>query len=269
MRIEDLDRARDQGSAHAQLEQLASLGIDWDGEVMWQTERIPVYEAHLVTLEERGLLYECFCSRKEILEAPTAPHHPPGAYPGTCRDLDADARDRARQAIAPRRPALRLRLPNDEREVGFVDRVRGHVTAFVDDFVVMRGDGAFAYNLVSVIDDGAQGVDQVVRGDDLLLSTPRQITVQRLLNIETPEYIHVPLVLGPEGKRLAKRDGAVTLPQLLTAGYSAEAVLSMLGASLGLNGPEEPVTVGQMCERFDPLALSREPWTWQPQSRAE
>ncbi len=161
-----------------------------------------------------------------------------------------------------RRAALRLRT--DGRMVTVVDRLRGPVTAQVDDLVLRRGDGVPAYNLAVVVDDAAQGITEVVRGDDLLLSTPRQAYLADLLGLEPPGYAHVPLVLGPDGRRLAKRDGAVTLAERRELGESAEKVRAGLAASLGLADPAEIVTMPTLVDRFDPDRLPTEPWIWQP-----
>ncbi|WP_446428994.1 tRNA glutamyl-Q(34) synthetase GluQRS [Leucobacter sp. 1207-22] len=268
MRIEDLDRARDAGSGEQQLADLASLGIEWDGPAVLQTDRGEDHAAAIAKLDDLGLLYECTCSRKDILAAPSAPHAPPGAYPGTCRDRTDAEREAARAAIAPRLPALRLRAPAGMNSLKFVDVTLGDVVGDIDDFVLRRGDGTVAYNLAVVVDDAAMGVDQVVRGSDLAPSTPRQILLQQLLKLPTPpdvEYAHVPLVLGPSGQRLAKRDGAVTLPQLRAQGVTDAAVLRVLAESLGLIGrthEKEQITTDLLLERFDPRTLPRDPWTW-------
>lgn len=265
MRIEDLDRARDAGAGQAQLDDLEALGIDWDGDVVIQSERGADHEAAIVQLTAAGLTYECTCARKDILAAPRAPHAAPGAYPGTCRDRSDDERAAARAAIAPRLPALRLRAPSNLTSLSFTDAVLGTVTGDIDDFVLRRGDGTVAYNLAVVVDDAAMGIDQIVRGDDLASSTPRQMLLQQLLGLPTPPeigYAHVPLVLGPTGARLAKRDGAVTLRELLSAGVSPADVLSELAASLDLATPGERVTIQQLLTRFDPAALPRTPWVW-------
>lgn len=263
MRIEDLDRARDAGAGESQLESLAQLGIDWDGEPVLQTDRSADHEAAISQLAAAGLVYECTCTRRDILAAPSAPHAPPGAYPGTCRDRSDAQRRQAREAISPRLPALRLRAPEGLHSLAFDDVLLGTFTGDIDDFVLRRGDGTVAYNLAVVVDDASMGIDQIVRGDDLAPSTPRQILLQRLLALLTPpgvEYAHVPLVLGPTGQRLAKRDGAVTLPELLAQGVTAGEVLARLATSLGLAREGERVTAGQLIDRFDPAALPREPW---------
>ena len=267
IRIEDLDRDRDAGAAAGQLEDLARLGIDWDGDVVVQSEREEAHAAAISELARRGLVYECTCSRKDILAAPSAPHAPPGAYPGTCRKRDAAERRAARALIAPREPALRLRVPEGTVAPEFHDLVRGPTHGDIDDFVLRRGDGTVAYNLAVVVDDAEMGIDQVIRGDDLAPSTPRQILLQRLLGLPEPEYGHVPLVLGPTGKRLAKRDGAVTLAQLAADGIDASEVLGMLARSLGLASYGERPSATEVLSRFDPELLPREPWNWQPGTR--
>jgi glutamyl-tRNA synthetase len=192
MRMEDLDTARVRpGAEERQLADLAAIGIDWDSPVVRQSERLELYAGALERLDT----YPCFCTRAEIREAPSAPHGPVGAYPGTCRDLTAT--ERAEREAGRRPPALRVRAGGE-----------------VDDFVVRRGDGAFAYNLAVVVDDADMGVDQVVRGADLADSTPRQEWLARALGLASPEYVHVSVVLGPDGARLAKRHGAVTLREL-------------------------------------------------------
>lgn len=260
MRIEDTDRGRDAGAAEQQLGELASIGVDWDGAPVFQTARRAVHDAAIEQLANQGLVYECTCTRREILEAPSAPHAAPGTYPGICRDRSDEERASARAAIAPRLPALRLRA--DVRELTFEDVLLGTVSASIDDFVLRRGDGAIAYNLAVVVDDADMGVDQVVRGDDLASSTPRQMLLQSLLGLPTPEYAHVAMVLGPTGARLAKRDGAVTLEDLAAQGVSAEEVRGQLAVSLGLAKQGESLTLPEMLSRFNPEHLPRDPWIW-------
>ncbi|QIM16445.1 tRNA glutamyl-Q(34) synthetase GluQRS [Leucobacter insecticola] len=265
MRVEDLDRARDSGGANRQLADLRGLGIEWDGEVVFQTDRGKLYTAAIERLSARGLVYECTCTRRDILAAPTAPHAPPGAYPGTCRNRSEGERAVARAAIAPRLPALRLRAPlGDEVLTEFPDLMLGTGRGDIDDFVLRRGDNTVAYNLAVVVDDAEMGIDQVVRGDDLAPSTPRQILLQQLLGLPTPEYAHVPLVLGPDSARLAKRDGAVTLAQLRDHGVSDTEVRGELAASLGLAFEGERPSMDTLLARFDPAKLPREPWIWHP-----
>ena len=254
MRIEDLDSSRVRpGLAEQQLADLAAIGLDWDGEVMRQSERISTYERAVEELEESGLVYPCFCTRAEIRAAASAPHGPAseGAYPGTCRHLDAEAR--ARLAAGGRRPALRMRAGG---RVEFDDAVHGHVHAEIDDFVLRRNDGVYAYNLAVVVDDAAQGVGEVVRGDDLLSSTGRQLHVAAVLGLEAPTYAHVPLVLGPDGTRLAKRHGSVTLGDM-----SPGEAMEWMSRSLG-SAPTR--RAGDLLASFDPGALPSGPSIYRP-----
>lgn len=246
MRVEDLDRVR-AGSEEQQLADLRALGIDWDGPTVRQSERRDVVDAAIATLESAGLTYPCFCTRREVQEAASAPHLPPGAYPGTCRDLTAD--DRTARA-AERPAALRLRSATPTWTVH--DELHGDVEGAVDDFVLRRNDGVPAYNLAVVVDDAAQDVDQVVRGDDLLTSAPRQAYLATLLGHAQPTYAHVPLAVNTQGVRLAKRDGAVTLREL-----GRDQAWAMITASLGLSGD----TPSDLLASFDPASLPRQPWT--------
>ncbi|WP_138444798.1 tRNA glutamyl-Q(34) synthetase GluQRS [Sinomonas susongensis] len=253
VRVEDLDRAR-AGAEVVQLRDLATIGIDWDEPVVRQSERTELYEDALRALAAAGLTYECYCTRREIQEAPSAPHAPQGAYPGTCRNLTEAERERRR---AERPAAIRLRAGVSEWPV--TDVLHGAYTGLVDDFVLRRNDGVVAYNLAVVVDDAVQGVDQVVRGDDLLPSTPRQAYLAGLMGYGVPEYAHVPLVLNRAGRRLAKRDGAVTLPALAAEGIPAERATASLLASLGL-----PPTLPDALAAFSPAALPRDPWVIDP-----
>ncbi|WP_305093541.1 tRNA glutamyl-Q(34) synthetase GluQRS [Prescottella sp. R16] len=255
VRVEDLDRVRP-GAQQRQLDDLAAIGLDWDGDVVHQSARLPLYDAAITRLHRAGLTYECFCTRKEILEAAAAPHAPAGAYPGTCRNLTPEERDERRAGGRP--PAIRLRAGTDTFTVH--DELHGHYTGTVDDLVLRRGDGIPAYNLAVVVDDAAQGIDQVVRGDDLLSSAPRQAYLAGLLDLPAPTYAHVPLALNSDGKRLAKRDGAVTLADQQALGRTPADVLSVLASSLGLAAEGETVTVEQLLDRWDPRTLPREPW---------
>jgi glutamyl-tRNA synthetase len=252
LRVEDLDRAR-AGAEAEQLRDLAAIGVTWDGAVVRQTDRGDVYAEAISRLAAADLTYECFCTRREIQEAASAPHAPQGAYPGTCRDLDRAELEFKRST----RPAA-LRLRSAVTEFAVRDVLHGGFTGVVDDFVLRRNDGVAAYNLAVVVDDAAQGIDQVVRGDDLLPSTPRQAYLASLLGLQVPEYAHVPLVVNSDGVRLAKRDGAVTLADLALKGQSAAGVRELLLASVGLPAG----TLEQALAVFDPAALPREPWVW-------
>ena len=213
-----------------QLADLAAIGVESDMPVIWQSDRFDIYKSIINELTERGLTYECFCSRREIREAAAAPHGPlpDGAYPGTCADLTpAERSERAKE-----RPAA-IRLRTDRSVVAIHDTLHGEFSAQVDDVVLLRNDGTPAYNLAVVVDDALQGVTQICRGDDLLSSTPRQVYLQRLLGYPTPEYLHVPLVLGNDGERLSKRNGALSLRDLNEQGRPAESVRDLLLTSIG------------------------------------
>ena len=245
VRMEDLDAGRVKpGSADEQLADLAALGIDWDGEVAFQSARLGLYSAALDELRSERLLYECYCTRAEIRAAASAPHGPlpEGAYPGTCLRLSAT--ELAAKRASGRPPALRVRA--DAAVVAFEDRLMGRYEGVVDDFVVRRNDGAPAYNLAVVVDDAAQAVGEVVRGADLLDSTPRQLWLARALGLAEPGFAHVPLVLGADGARLAKRHGAVTLRDL-----RASDALAWMAASLGLEGR----SARELLDGFDPARL--------------
>ena len=259
VRMEDLDSGAVREEHYAsQLEDLAALGLDWDGEVVRQSERRDLYEDALAELEAAGLTYPCWCSRKDIREAASAPHADfagPG-YPGTCRALDAAGR--ARRAAGGRPAAIRLRAGHAHVEVE--DRLVGLVVGDVEDLVLRRNDGTPAYNLAVVVDDDAQGIEEVVRADDLLPVTPSQVHLARLLGRRVPAYAHVPLVLAPDGNRLAKRHGAVTLEDRAARGETPADVLAALARSLGLAVAGEAVTPASLLGRFDARELPRNPW---------
>jgi glutamyl-tRNA synthetase len=249
VRMEDLDTGRVRGRFYdEQLHDLAAIGLDWDGPVVRQSERIALYEEALAALQRDDLVYPCWCTRAEIREAASAPHGdvPEGAYPGTC--LRLTAAQRAEREAARRPPALRLRA--DAARVAFDDRLAGRFEGVVDDFVVRRNDGAFAYNLAVVVDDAEQGVREVVRGADLLDSTPRQLWLGGRLRVPTPRHAHAPLMLGPDGARLAKRHGAVTLADRAAEGQGPDDVRDELAASLGLCAHGEHLTPAELVERF-------------------
>ena len=252
IRIEDLDSGRCRpGSAEQQLGDLAAIGLEWDGPVVAQSERTERYAAAIEKLQGDGLVYECWCTRAEIREAASAPHGSPVAYPGTCLTLSASKlADRRR---SDRRPALRVRA--DSATIEFSDRVHGFQVGEVDDFVVARQDGAFAYNLAVVVDDAAQSIDEVVRGDDLLDSTAAQCWLQEQLGLARPSYAHVPLLRDDAGKRMSKRDSSVTLAGQVAAGHSTESVRAELAASLGLCAPSEELTADELLSRFSSILV--------------
>jgi glutamyl-tRNA synthetase len=253
VRMEDLDPGRVRmDAAREQLEDLAAIGLDWDGDVVWQSGRSELYEAAIRRLRDEDRVYECFCTRAEIRAASSAPHGPlpEGHYPGTCLRLTDGERRRKRAGGRP--PALRLRAASER--VQFSDRLLGRYEMAVDDFVVRRNDGAAAYNLAVMVDDAAQGIGEVVRGADLLDSTPRQVLLTRLLGLPEPSWAHVPLVLGRDGARLAKRHGSVTLREV-----DARTAVRWMARSLGF---ERASTAAEMLGAFDPARLPREPTTF-------
>jgi glutamyl-tRNA synthetase len=252
MRVEDLDYRSSTDVAARQLADLAAIGVTWDEPAEYQSGHRARYDAVIERLATDGLVYECYCTRRDIAAAPRAPHAPQGAYPGTCRDL-TDAQRAARRTETGRPPALRLRT--DATTCTVTDVLHGDYTGVVDDFVVRRGDGVPAYNLAVVVDDAAAGIDQVVRGDDLLTSSPRQAYLAGLLGHRAPVYAHVPLVLNADGARLAKRDGAVTLAEI-----GVPAALRQIADSLGYTAAD----AGGMLAEFDPARLPTEPWIYLP-----
>ncbi len=289
IRMEDLDQGRvRQPFVARQLADLQALGLDWDGEVTQQSDHLDRYRDAIDQLVRAGVTYPCYCTRREIAEAAAAPHgeQAEGTYPGLCRDLTAT--ERAHREEQGRPPALRIR--GEQTTVTFHDRICGPQRGIVDDVVILRNDGTPAYNLAVIVDDVAQGIGEVVRGDDLLASTPRQLHLAHLLGLAAPTYAHVPLALGPTGARLAKRDGAVTLADLAAQGQDAGTVLGRLLASIGLLTPDPgvadtpdtpdgpgapdspdvpggpvapavmPAELGDLVARFRLGDLPREPW---------
>ena len=209
LRMEDLDPPREMPGAQAAiLESLERYGFEWDGEMQRQSDRHAAYQEAIERLLQAGLAYPCTCSRKQLEPFP-------GPYPGLCREAGNGLEN----------AAIRLRVP--DREYRFTDRVQGeyaqHLGRDVGDFVIRRRDGLFAYQLAVVLDDAWQGVTDVVRGADLLDSTPRQLYLQELLGLPQPRYLHVPLIIQPDGHKLGKSyrspplDARVAAPQLLRA----------------------------------------------------
>ena len=250
LRIEDLDTARCPRRYGEQMcRDIQWLGLDWDeGPVIGgpsgpyeQSRRTALYQAALERLEAQGLVYPCFCTRAE-LHAASAPHREDGqvVYPGTCRGLTAEqAAERARRT--GRAPALRLRVP--EEEITFIDGHMGEYGEWLPedcgDFLLRRSDGMFAYQLAVVVDDAAMGVTEVVRGADLLASTPRQLLLYRLLGLEAPAFYHFPLLLGSDGQRLSKRNADAGL-DTLGERYTASEILGKLAYLAGFNPSAEP-----------------------------
>ena len=236
VRMEDLDRPRAvKGAEERILEDLRWLGLDWDGEVVRQSERVGLYEAALARLDT----FRCWCSRAELVAS--APHGEEGPrYPGTCRE----------RREGPKKPSLRLRVADEE--VRWQDRLHGeqcdNPSHQVGDFVVRRADGIFAYQLAVVVDDIAQGVTEVVRGDDLMTSTARQLLLYRALGAPPPRWAHVPLLLGPDGQRLSKRHGSIAVRE---SGLSPAALVGKLEATLGLSGEGQEVMPRDLIAELD------------------
>ena len=259
VRMEDLDTPRlVRGSAEEILDALEKYGLTWDGRVERQSERTDMYDYGLERLRATGLAYDCGCSRAEVARAASAPlleSPDEGAspvYPGTCRGG-------LRAGKAPR--AVRFRVAPGT--VSFEDTVLGRIeeepSRVVGDFVLKRADGPYAYQLAVVVDDGAQGITQVVRGADLVSSTPRQILLQQALGLPRPLYAHLPLLLGPDGRKLGKRDGALPLDTLDEARVrsSLRTVLSLLGQAPVEGSPVE--ILAEAVRSFDPRRIPREP----------
>ena len=259
LRIEDLDRFNSKPEHEArQIADLASLGMMFSSNLIRQSERFDHYRGIVDNLRDQGLVYPCYCTRREILESTQAPHGPTieGAYAGTCRNLSASDRSEREQSGRP--PAWRLRTNSETYVVD--DLVAGPTTTTIDDMVLLRNDGVPAYNLAVVVDDAEQGVTQVVRGDDLLIGTGRHIHLQQLLGYPSPQYVHVPLVVGPDGERLAKRHGAVTLEDLGQGGIGTQEVLGELARSIG-SQVVQPESVNDLLDDFNLDRLPRSPWT--------
>ena len=226
------------------------MGLDFDGEPVVQSQRGAAYAEALATVADQT--YPCFCTRREIAEAASAPHGTVGRYPGTCRDLTA-----AERAERARRPVARPAAAGRRRAQTIRDVLHGEVTGPVDDFVVQRNDGVAAYNLAVVVDDAASGIDQVVRGDDLLPAAINQAYLATAARRPPRRATrHVPLAVNADGVRLAKRDGAVTLADLALRGVSARDVLGLIADSLGLPAVEH---VAELLPHFDPQRLPRPP----------
>ena len=238
LRIEDIDGPRIKPQAREQtLFDLHWLGLDWDQEVWVQTERLPVYAAAVEALLAQGLAYPCVCSRKEVEEAASAPHEtaPDGpVYPGTCRGRWPTPA--AARAATGKDAAVRFRV--DTQAVPFTDLFRGAEPGLIaGDFVVAKRDGGPAYQLAVVVDDAAMGITEVLRGADLVASTPRQLLLYRALGLQAPRFAHVPLVVGADGLRLAKRHGDTSLARFRAEGCSAPELVGRIAALAGLVPP--------------------------------
>lgn len=251
LRIEDVDVPRCPRRLAAQcIEDLAYLGFSWDEPPLYQSERTEIYQHYYDRLCDLGLVYPCFCTRAQ-LHAAQAPNlgDRESVYSGSCASLSADeiaAREKTR------RPAMRLRVP--DQTVGFTDGHYGEIAENLardtGDYIIRRSDGLFGYQLAVVVDDALSGVSEVVRGRDILSSTPRQIHMQKLLGFDTPDYIHIPLLMDSQGRRLAKRDKDLDL-SVLAQRFTPEEILGMLAFCAGVIGENRPSTLDQLTRVFD------------------
>lgn len=258
LRIEDLDRGRCRPEFVDTLyRDLEYLGLGWDETPVFQSARTEAYEAALAKLRASGRIYDCFCSRAEIARAASAPHGPLDEgpiYPGTCR---------AEGAPKPkdRKPAQRF-IPSPG-EWAFEDLIHGRVTQdvvhSVGDFVVRKNDGVASYQLAVVVDDAASGITHVLRGDDLLASTPRQLQLYDALGMTAPAFAHVPLLIGEDGKRMAKREGASAIAELRERGIPASRVIGLLAKWSGLSDDGAPVTAAELARTFSLTRVRRDP----------
>lgn len=255
LRIEDLDAERSKPAyIEAVQRDFEALGLTWDEGPYFQHGRTEAYRAAFDELAARGLVYPCFCTRAD-LHAASAPHRgEKPVYPGTCRGLSAA--ERASRALE-RTPAQRLRVSHEE--VAFTDQVQGpyaqNLAQDCGDFLVRRSDGAFAYQLAVVVDDAEQGVSSVVRGVDLLCSTPQQIHLQSLLGLPHPDYAHVPLLVAERDRRLSKRDRDAALDALLARFKTPAAVIGHIAGLTGLAPTCDPATPEELLATFDLAAL--------------
>lgn len=271
LRIEDLDASRARAEAvDGALVDLDWLGLDWDegpdrggpSAPYVQSRREPTYQGALDRLKQAGLVYPCTCTRADIARAASAPHAEDEGpvYPGTCSGrtvADAHALERAGRPFA-----WRFRVPPGP--VGWLDLFQGRraldPARLGGDFVVGRSPAATSYQLAVVADDAAMGVTEVIRGDDLVPSTPRQILLYRALGRDAPRFGHVPLAIGPDGRRLAKRDGSIKLATLRDAGADPRRLVGWIARSCGWSTAVEPSSPRDWIDRFDPHAIPKEPW---------
>jgi glutamyl-tRNA synthetase len=261
LRIEDIDSPRVKaGAAQLACEDLRWLGLDWDDDPVVQSERLVYYQAALERLQAQEIVYPCTCTRSDVERSASAPHleHEGPIYPGTC------SRRRARDVdqIADRQFAWRMRVGNEQiaYDEGFCGPASMDLQAIGGDFVVWKSAGTPAYQLAVVVDDAAQHVTEVIRGDDLVSSTPRQILLYRALGLEPPRFIHIPLVVGSDGRRLAKRHGDTRLQTLRNAGVAAQSLLGLLGWSCGWLDRIEPIDLSNLLSRFQLRSIPPRPF---------
>ena len=270
LRTEDLDHPKHKAGAAAQaIEDLCWLGFDWDEEHV-QSSRTELYAAAIRKLCDKGLAYPCVCSRRDVEAAQSAPHDGDQLhYPGTCRDRFAAWKD-ALAYLNPdlqgggqqRLPCWRFRVP-DGSVVSFEDVFAGRysmdVGARLGDFPLARDENGAGYALAVVVDDADMGVTEVVRGDDLLPATPQQILLYRALGLQPPDFFHVPLVVGADGRRLAKRHGDTRIAAFRESGMSAEEIVGYLAWTLGIIPDPKPASLGSLVSDFNPQRIPHEP----------
>ena len=251
LRIEDLDiRAHNPQYTSLLLDDLQWLGLTWDKGPYYQSKRTELYQEALLDLRQQGLLYPCFCSRAD-LHAAQAPHTSDGTYvyAGTCRNLSQSER---KELSSHKIPATRMQVPN--KIYTFEDRLCGptsqNLVESCGDFIVQRADGVFAYQLAVVVDDADMGITEVVRGSDLLSSTPRQLYLQDVLGFSHPIYAHLPLLVAPDGRRLSKRNHDLDIGVLRSQGKTPEEILGFLAYCVGLTKENEPLSAVQIANRF-------------------
>jgi glutamyl-tRNA synthetase len=268
LRIEDIDSPRIKAGAFDQiLRDLEWLGLDWDSGPFIQTERQRLHEEALGKLQVRELVYPCTCTRSDIERAASAPHpeheHEGPAYPGTCSNRrTADA-----QVLEGHPFAWRFRLPGviPEFDDVLAGRMRTDLHRIGGDFVVWKSAGTPAYQLAVVVDDAALGVTEVIRGSDLLTSTPRQLLIYLALDLKPPTFTHVPLVVGPDGRRLAKRHGDTRLEALRAAGVAPEMLIGLLAWSCGWQEEITPISAQELLPLFRPETIPRKPFVLTPE----
>ena len=268
LRIEDLDQTRARQSwSDGIVEDLAWLGLDWDGEVVMQSDHTVHSFAARDRLMEEGFAYACVCSRKEVREAANAPHEGLGPvsgevnYPGTCRGKYASLEDAEQQT--GRKAALRFQIP--DKPVHVSDGIFGELDFALanhgGDFVIQRRDGLPAYQLGVVVDDGRSGINEVLRGNDLLVSAARQQLLYAALDLPCPSWLHVPLVADSRGERLAKRLGSTSLAELREAGMQAHEIVAWVAQSSGMQTPTG-CAASELVGEFDVAKIPHQTATW-------
>lgn len=269
LRIEDIDGPRlKAGATDSVLEDLRWIGLDWDGEPTRQSARLSAYRAAFETLRAAGQVYPCTCSRRDVEEAASAPHgesrfaHEGPLYPGTCHGRWRSAEEARNETGCE--PAWRFRTP--DRSIEFRDRFLGPVRCNpareLGDFVIWKRDGVPAYQLAVVVDDAAQQMTHVLRGDDLVASTPRQLLLYEALGSTPPSFAHTPLVVGQDGRRLAKRHGDTTLARFRQEGSTPEEIVGLLAAWSGLNPRGGACRPEDLVERWSLERVPPEPPVW-------